>query len=80
MTDSEHPNLPHPRHEHSAEERVFDANLREFTARIGNICGLETSGKITPDEAYARIKKLWKELKHSRKSLLQYDPENEDDA
>ena len=62
---------PHPPdHEPSPEERVFDANLQEFAARIGNVCGLEAGGKITPDEAYTRIKKLWKQLKHSRKSLL----------
>ena len=80
MSDPEPTHTPPPPHEHSPEERLFDANLREFTARIGNVCGLETSGKITPDEAYARIKKLWKELKQSRKSLLKYEPEKDDDA
>lgn len=76
MPDPDHPPPPHPPHEHTPEERLFDANLREFTARVGNICGLENSGKITPDEAYERIKKLWKELKLSRKSLLRHEHED----
>jgi hypothetical protein len=54
----------------SLEEVLLDANIREFGHTISLICALETGGKITADEAFALIKKTWKELKGSRKSLL----------
>jgi len=52
-----------------AEKMLFDANLQEFASRVGLICGLESQGKITQAEAYARIKELWKQLKQSKKNL-----------
>jgi len=48
---------------------VFNANLQEFSQRVGYITALETSGKISPDDAYRRIKTIWKVLKKSRKEL-----------
>ncbi len=52
------------------QNMVFDANLQEFAQRAGLICALENGGKITPLEAYTEIKKLWKQLKTSKKELL----------
>ncbi len=52
------------------QDLVFDANLQEFAQRAGLICALETGGKISPTEAYREIKKLWKQLKTSKKELL----------
>jgi len=57
----------------SPEEIIFDANLQEFASRIGIICGLESGGKIPPQEAYKRIKKLWKDLRDSKRNLLPKD-------
>ena len=51
------------------ENLVFNANLQEFAQRISLICNLETGGKISPEEAYAQIKSLWKELKRTKKQL-----------
>lgn len=51
------------------ENLVFNANLQEFTQKVGYITSLETSGKISPQEAYQQIKTLWKQLKHSKKEL-----------
>ncbi|NJO47782.1 MAG: hypothetical protein HC825_05810 [Oscillatoriales cyanobacterium RM1_1_9] len=48
---------------------TFDANLQEFAQKINYICGLETSGKISPDEAYHQIKDLWKQVKTSKDNL-----------
>ncbi|EKV03415.1 hypothetical protein Lepto7375DRAFT_5713 [Leptolyngbya sp. PCC 7375] len=56
--------------EFSPERMVFNANLQEFATRISLICNLETGGKISSEEAYQQIKSLWKELKSSKKSLL----------
>ena len=51
------------------ENLVFNANLQEFAQRVSLICGLETGGKVSPDEAYHQIKGLWKQLKNSKKNL-----------
>jgi len=51
------------------ENLIFNSNLQEFAQRISYICGLETSGKISPEEAYEQVKALWKELKQSKKQL-----------
>ncbi|GAA6619715.1 hypothetical protein [Scytonema sp. NUACC26] len=51
------------------ENLVFNANLQEFAQRVGIITSLETSGKLSPEEAYNQIKVLWKQLKRSKKEL-----------
>ncbi|MBE9198628.1 MULTISPECIES: hypothetical protein [unclassified Nodularia (in: cyanobacteria)] len=51
------------------EHLVFNANLQEFAQRVGYISNLETSGKLTPQQAYKKIKILWKQLKRSKKQL-----------
>ena len=53
---------------------VFNANLQEFAQKINYICNLETNGKISSEEAYQKIKGLWKELKSSRKTLKMNEP------
>lgn len=62
------------------ENLVFNANLQEFAQKVGYVCALETNGKIPPEEAYNRIKSLWKQLKQSKKSLgIGQSPFQEDD-
>ena len=51
------------------EHLVFNANLQEFAQKVGYISSLETSGKLTPQQAYKKIKILWKQLKRSKKQL-----------
>jgi hypothetical protein len=51
------------------EYLIFNSNLQEFTQKISYICSLETAGKLTPEESYQQIKRLWKELKRSKKQL-----------
>ena len=63
------PNPDHPHQATSAEEIIFNNNLREFTVKIEHICGLELNGKIPQEEAYRRIRDLWKALKRSKKNL-----------
>lgn len=58
------------RGEFTPEHLAFNSNLQEFAQRISLICGLETGGKITTEEAYQRIKELWQELKQSKVNLL----------
>lgn len=54
----------------SPQKLAFNANLQEFAQRISIICGLETGGKISPEEAYDQIKALWKQLKASKSALI----------
>ncbi|MEB3312748.1 MAG: hypothetical protein VKL98_01230 [Cyanobacteriota bacterium] len=66
--------------EFSPQRLAFNANLQEFAQRISFVCNLETGGKISPSEAYEEIKRLWKELKQSKVSLLDSNlhPSDED--
>lgn len=52
------------------EQLAFNANLQEFAQRVSLICGLETGGKVSTEDAYKQIKQLWKTLKESKKELL----------
>lgn len=54
----------------SPERLAFNANLQEFSTRIGYIVNLETGGKLAPEDAYKQIKALFKELKKTKKGLL----------
>ncbi|WP_190473747.1 MULTISPECIES: hypothetical protein [Oscillatoriales] len=51
------------------EQLAFNANLQEFAQKVAYIAALETGGKILPEEAYQKIKSLWKQLKRSRKAM-----------
>ncbi|MGI8932771.1 MAG: DUF7219 family protein [Phormidesmis sp.] len=62
--------------EFSPQSLAFNANLQEFAQRVSLICGLETGGKISSAQAYDDIKKLWKEVKASKKNLLNKDQES----
>jgi hypothetical protein len=53
---------------------TFNSNLQEFAQRVSLICNLETGGKIPPGEAYVQIKQLWKQLKKSKKNLIDNPP------
>lgn len=56
--------------EFTPQNLAFNANLQEFAQRVSIICNLETGGKISSEDAYKDIKKLWKDLKASKKNLL----------
>ena len=51
------------------ENLIFNANLQEFSQKVIYICNLETTDKLTPQEAYHQIKGLFKQLKHSKTQL-----------
>jgi hypothetical protein len=55
--------------EFTPENLVFDANLQEFSHRVGIISALEKGGKISPIESFEQIESLWKQLKTSKKQL-----------
>ena len=51
------------------EYLVFNANLQDFSQRVNYICSLQTSGKLSPEEAYKQIHILWRQLKSAKKEL-----------
>lgn len=63
----------HPHHSYHGEVKpenlVFNSNLQEFAQKVSYICNLETGGKLPPEQAYEKIKSLWKKLKRSKKEL-----------
>ncbi|RCJ16036.1 hypothetical protein A6S26_07025 [Nostoc sp. ATCC 43529] len=48
---------------------VFNANLQEFSQRVGYICNLQTAGKLSVDESYKQIEALWQQLKYTYQTL-----------
>jgi hypothetical protein len=51
------------------ENLVFNANLQEFSQRIGLICGLQTSGKLSASESFEQVQTLWQQLERSGHEL-----------
>ena len=49
---------------------LFNANLQEFAQKVSYVCALESNGKISSEESYKQIKQLWRELKASKRELL----------
>lgn len=52
------------------ERLMLHQNLETFAERVGLIVAMQGSGKLSQDRAFSAIKKLWKELRNSRDSLL----------
>jgi hypothetical protein len=48
---------------------TFNANLQEFSHRVSYIRNLQTKGKLSPEDAYTQIQRLWKQLKLPKKQL-----------
>ncbi len=65
------------RGEPTLTEYMFNANLQEFANKVDLLCALQTGGKISADDAYDEIRKLWKELKLSKQNLLEEPPTTE---
>jgi hypothetical protein len=63
-----YPRYPYRGH-FTPEELLFNANLQEFAQRIGYISSLQTSGKISTEDAYEQVRNLWEQLKEAKKEL-----------
>lgn len=58
---------------------VFNANLQEFAQRVSFVCALETGGKMSSEDAYQEVKRLYKQLKKSKQELgIGTEPSTED--
>ncbi len=54
----------------SPQRLMFHQNLESFADRVGLIVGLQSNGKMSQEEAYTEIRKIWKDLKTSKDVLL----------
>jgi hypothetical protein len=53
---------------------MFHQNLESFAERVGLVVGLQSNGKLSQEQAYAEIRKIWKDLKDSKDVLLRPRP------
>jgi hypothetical protein len=58
---------------------AFNANLQLFAQKVAYLCDLEANDKISPEDTYQEIKKLWKQLQRSKEELLENDPFSKQD-
>ncbi|MFN5396221.1 MAG: hypothetical protein ACK5RE_18375 [Pseudanabaena sp.] len=49
---------------------MFNEILKEFSLRVSIIYNLQTSGDISPQEAYSQIAELWQKLEKSTNSSM----------
>ena len=54
----------------SPERLAFHQNLETFAERVGLIVALQSNGKLSQEQAYARICRMWKDLRSSKDELL----------
>ncbi len=54
----------------SPQRLVFHQNLESFAEQVGLIVGLQSNGKLSQEQAYAQIRRLWKGLKQSKDTLI----------
>ena len=49
---------------------MFHQNLESFAERVGLVVGLQSNGKMSQEQAYAEIRRIWKDLNDSKDTLL----------
>lgn len=69
MNPRQHPKIPY-HGDFTPANLVFNDNLQEFSYQVSILCALETNGKLTPTEAYSKIKTLWDQLQSSKHHLF----------
>jgi len=55
---------------------MFHQNLESFAERVGLVVGLQSNGKVSQEQAYAEIRRIWKDLKESKDTLLKFPKES----
>ena len=44
----------------SPQRLVFHQNLESFAERVGLVVGLQSNGKVSQEQAYGQIRRIWK--------------------
>lgn len=53
---------------YTTKNLLLNANLQEFTHKVSIISALHTGGKLSSEQAYDQIEKLWQQLAQSRQA------------
>jgi hypothetical protein len=62
---------PHRRYQGLADsERNFHEKLEDFAQQVSFTCNLETGGKLSPEDAFERLGRLWQDLQVSKEELF----------
>lgn len=56
-----------------ASEDILDGQLQSYARKVAMLCALEAGGKVSPLEAYKRIKHEWKQLKSLKREMFPKD-------
>jgi hypothetical protein len=63
----------YPKHRYYGEVKpenlVFNANLQEFSQRVGYISALASNGKMSVEQAFSQIQTLWEQVEKSKTQL-----------
>jgi len=65
------------RGEFTPQNLILNYNIQEFGQRVALICGLEANGKMSPVDAYNKIKDLWEKLDKSKQEIIDNAPVND---
>lgn len=69
------PHSPYRGPDWSPQRLMFHQNLESFAERVGLVVGLQSNGKVSQEQAYAEIRRIWKDLKDSKDVLLKSQQE-----
>ena len=64
------PHSPYRGQDWTPQRLMFHQNLESFAERVGLVVGLQSNGKVSQEQAYAEIRRIWKDLKDSKDVLL----------
>lgn len=64
----------------ATEASAFNAKLQVFSQRVGHICNLETAGKISSEEAFQQIERLWQQMEKLKQQFQREHPDIQLDA
>jgi len=69
------PHSPYRGPDWTPQRLMFHQNLESFAERVGLVVGLQSNGKVSQEQAYAEIRRIWKDLKDSKDVLLKSQKE-----
>ena len=69
------PHSPYRGPDWTPQRLMFHQNLESFAERVGLVVGLQSNGKVSQEQAYTEIRRIWKDLKDSKDVLLKSQQE-----
>ena len=69
------PSAPYRGPDWTPQRLMLHQILESFAERVGLVVGLQSNGKVSQEQAYAEIRRIWKDLKDSKDVLLKSQKE-----